>query len=120
MFALYLSEVFPEATLEFAYKGDTDSIAEVTDIETDVYHVWVSYKGNIYDGSGQTSYDAIGSWIEEEYEDPNPGVWKDIDPKDAAMLRVIRIDTNWNMDVADFRDKLHLKSSKASFLQRPK
>lgn len=91
-------------TLGVLYQDD-DNIQDLSDItvnEADVYHVVVEHNGNYYDGTGKITTDTLLAIASDQYGDDQPGFFRDVNPHDPLVLRLIRNDTNWDIDASDF------------------
>lgn len=62
--------------------------------DPDIWHVFLDFKGRLFDGTGETDMDAIFGLM-DGYEDPeNIQEWLDLKP-DEPLRRLISSDTNW-------------------------
>ena len=108
-FALWLArglaDLGHEAKLGVVYRepeGGAEDVAAVTAAEADVYHVFVECGGRRYDGTGETDAGALLALALDQYGDPDPGYFAEIDPEDRDLLRLIEADTAWDLGAHEF------------------
>ena len=90
-FAIVYKEIDPPAK----------NIVELTEAETDVYHIILESGGTWYDGSGTTTADELLDIAEGEYNDFKPGFFEDIHDM-SLMGRIVRNETNWDISTPEF------------------
>jgi hypothetical protein len=86
-----------------SYHDEIETLKELLDAETDVYHVFVeTVGGEKYDGTGKIDNNALFSIARGEYNDSNPGYFSHIDINDPMLLLIIRNETDWDIHVGEF------------------
>lgn len=124
MFALAVAEVLKKknifVTLGILYR-DAEGIEEpkdITDSESDVYHIVIEHNGNYYDGTGIVQKNTLLSIAEDQYGDYNPGFFTEVNPWLSEVHRLIRNDTNWNKPVTFFIEVIEKAKKTPSFTRR--
>lgn len=114
--AMALQEQGLAPTLAFSYreKGRCDTIEEVIEAETDIYHVVVMLGERMFDATGETNADALLRLARMEYGDRRPSFFRDIAVDDFAMHQLISTETNWSINTGTFRAAFVAKERKPS------
>lgn len=108
MFAMAIAKKLKEqgvsVTLGIVFRDNDDiqNPSDITDSESDVYHMVVEHDGNYYDGTGKVTADTLLDIAKDQYGDDRPGFFTDVDPNDPMVARLIRNDTNWNTNSSEF------------------
>jgi hypothetical protein len=90
----------------FSDSDDIDSPMDIIDTEADVYHVVIEHNNKYYDGTGIVSADTLLSLARDQYGDRAPGFFRDVHPFDPITQKLIRSETNWSMQPAQFYQAL--------------
>jgi hypothetical protein len=87
----------------------TETIDDVINAETDIYHTILKVNGQYYDGIGKTNTDELLDMADDQYDDYYPGFFDNIELNDPAMLKLIRTETNCQIPMQTFYQKIKEK-----------
>jgi hypothetical protein len=80
---------------------DAETVEELTDMEPDVYHVFLDWDGKYYDETGLIDSDYLSDMAMVQYGDSNPDLWDEIEIGEGSR-RFISYNTAWDQEWDDF------------------
>ncbi len=96
----------PEIAFIFRYRDDVDCkykrIADVIELETDIYHVVVTLGDRMFDATGETSLGTLIHLATTQYGDREPGFWPHAKIDDRELRSLIEHDTDWSVTSSAF------------------
>ena len=106
-FALALARLSAEAGKQstfgilFRDVAGVETIRELLDAETDIYHIVLEVGNRKYDGTGETTVDQMLDLAETQYGDFNPGYFSEV-AMSKDFMRLVRNDTDWSIQAPTF------------------
>ncbi len=87
---------------DFSQKHET--IREVLNSETRIYHCFLMYNNKMFDGCGFIDNDTLLKFAEDEYSDKYPGCFVNIKANDRDFRLLVSNDTDWSIGEDEYYD----------------
>ena len=94
-------------TVNIGLISDTDELDWLLEGEPDIYHVFIEHNGKMYDETGEIDNQYLSDLAIDQYDENNAiATIFEMPADEKAILKIIRNETNWDVEWHDFLDKL--------------